>query len=281
MYEIYEFRIVGEHARRLFADNEGQNLGNGFVRKVVLRAEDPRVAHVAALQAELIEKGDAFFLGWHIDRRYTKSELLSAELLYAIVTRMFEPTGEECGTVYDDTAACSVCGAGAERRSPLVLDGKAIPKRDIARSLGNEVVVSARLADQFQREWVSGVRFDKVYQGGTIPLLALPGYREPVIGNAGIEIAGETRFGAELFENSTDPRYRCVNGDLLGLNLLSELFVKSATVGPDDVQATRQFVGVHRGLIRPYRCLLIGPKVRDLLLREKFTGFKLEVVHLV
>lgn len=78
-----------------------------------------------------------------------------------------------------------------------------------------------------------------------------------------------------------DSKYRCPTGDLLGAGLLSELYLEKSTLGSDDVVATRQFVGVWRGDLRPDRCILVSPKVGAVLRREKFTGFRLEVAHLV
>ena len=63
--------------------------------------------------------------------------------------------------------------------------------------------------------------------------------------------------------------------------MLSELRVEASTRGTDDIVASRQFVGVRRGDLRPERCLLASPKVGHILLQEKFTGFNLEVAQAV
>ena len=278
MRQRFEFRVLEKFAGRLFSETEGQKLASGFVRKVIVSDDDPRVERIAALQAELNALGEAFFVGWDIHRRYSPKELASAELLQLIVTSVFEPAADENGTMSDDTAACR-CGAGAPRLSPLILTAGRIPRRDIARTIADEIVVSTRLTQVFQREGITGVRFDPVYLKGTSPLLPSPAFREPVIANRNVAIAPATRIGSGLFGRPEDDNYRCVEGDLLGLNLLSELFFDPATKGPEDVQATRHFVGVRRGLLRPHRCILVSPKVGAILIREKFTGFILEVAR--
>lgn len=223
----------------------------------------------------------SFFLGWEIHRRYSRAELRSAEILQLKVTSVFEPPAEDFGTIYDDSAACPNCGAGAPRLSPLILDVGKIPRRDIARTIAGETVVSRRCAEVFQREVFTGIRFDPVYLKGTNPLLATPVVCEPVISNMEVGIAPETRIGSGLFGRPEDEEDRCPGGDLLGLGLLSELFVESSTRGTEDVVATKQFVGVRRGYLRPTRCILVSQRVAEVLHREGFTGFTLEVAHLI
>ena len=280
MQQTYELRVLERFASRLFRESEGEKLGT-TVRKIRLRDDDPRLTQVAALQTELNTAGEMFFAGWVIHRRYSKTELASADLLHLRVTRIFEPPGADCGTIYDDTGACPRCGAGAPRESPLILDVRRIPRRDMAMTIAREVVVSSRLAEVFHREGVTGVRFVPVYTKKTVPLLPCAAFREPIVTDNSVVIAPETRFGSGLFGRPEDGLYRCPEGDLLGLNALSELYLESLTRGTDDVVATRQFVGVRRGDLRPHRFLLVSPKVGRILLREKFTGFKLEVAHLV
>lgn len=69
--------------------------------------------------------------------------------------------------------------------------------------------------------------------------------------------------------------------DLLGLNLLSEVSVRSSTVGEEDLVGSRQFIGVRRGLLRPERIILISPKFQRLIDSEKLNGCEIEVAHQV
>jgi hypothetical protein len=278
MEQALEFRVLEKFAGRLFSETEGKKLSSGLIRKIILKGDDPRVQTIAALQAELSAKGESFFHGWEIHRKYSRQELMTAELLQLIVTSVFEPAAEENGTMYDDTTACQ-CGAGAERLSPLILTGGRIPRRDISRTIANEVVASKRIEQLFRREGLTGVRFDPVYLKGSNPLLASPHFREFVINQHDVEIADETRIGSGLFGSPEDELYRCGAGELLGIGLLSELWFNRSTRGVQDVQATRQFLGVRRGLLRPHHSILISPRLGEILLRERVTGFKLEVAR--
>jgi len=51
--------------------------------------------------------------------------------------------------------------------------------------------------------------------------------------------------------------------------------------GKSDIVASRQFIGVRRGLLRPERVILVSPKLRRLVAAERLTGCELEVAHLV
>jgi hypothetical protein len=82
-------------------------------------------------------------------------ELQSAEYFKLDITAVFEPPGEDCGTIYDESCACPhvfskgrACGVGARQASDLFLDFRKIPKnKDIARTIADEWIVSQRLAE--------------------------------------------------------------------------------------------------------------------------------------
>jgi hypothetical protein len=173
MKEICEFRVQEQHAGRLFAPNEGKKLGwtklfgDKFVtvRKIELSVDDPKFRRVGELDALIKKKPNGFFYaGWHIQRRYTVEEIESAELFQLVNAPAFEPTGEECGTVYDEKAACRICGAGRRQVSPLRLNLRKIPKtKDFARTIADEWVVSQRLVNALADANISGVEFQPVH----------------------------------------------------------------------------------------------------------------------
>jgi hypothetical protein len=142
MRETYELRVNEQWVCKVFAPHEGELLGAGLVRKVLVPANDPRLVQIAALQLKLSKQGSSFFYGWTIHRKYTRSELASAKLFHLSPTRVFEPAGEECGTQYDDSSACLHCGAGAARVGPLILNTARLPNADYATSIASECVVS-------------------------------------------------------------------------------------------------------------------------------------------
>src|ERR1700722_6998147 len=129
MKEIVELRFYEKYAPLLFRDDEGKRLGD-IVRKILIDTTDPRYKEIGRLQREL---GGSIFAGWRIHRRYTKAELAAAQCFLFVGGGTFEPSGEECGTEYNESAACPKCGAGAVQVSDLRLDLRKVPKnKDMA-----------------------------------------------------------------------------------------------------------------------------------------------------
>lgn len=281
MREIAEYRIDEQFAPLLFSEDEGTRLGDS-VRKVNLQTNDPRFGEIGRLQAKLrLTKGVPFFYGWNLRRKYTKSEFSKAGAFHLSFSSTFEPAGEECGTKYDETVACSRCGAGAKQIGPLFLDGKRIPKsKDFARTIAGENIVSRRVVETFGKAGVSGVSFHPVRMKAATSLE--PGeWSQLVIQSAEAEIVAPTRAGIDPFDDESGSECHCPSGELIGLNLLSEISVSADSRGELDVVTSRQFIGARRGPLRPERIVLISPKVRRLIYSEKFSGCRIEIAHLI
>jgi len=107
------------------------------------------------------------------------------------------------------------------------------------------------------------------------------GWCQLVIVSSSAEITAPTRLGIDPFDEDRGGEYRCTLGDLLGLNLVSEVSVRSSSIGEGDFVGSREFIGVRRGLLRPERIVLISPKVQRLIDSEKLKGCEIEVAHLV
>ncbi len=290
MKESFEFRVREKYAGRLFAPNEGKKLGwtkqfgDKFVtvRKVELSADDPKFKRVCELN-DLIKKDgtDYFFAGWDIHRRYTAEDFEKAELFLIHHISTFEPAGEECGTQYDESTACKHCQAGASQVTPLFLDWKRIPKsKDIARTIAGEIVVSRRLMELFDRHSITGAKF--------LPIRHRPAssaeskdWFQFVAESSDAVIAAPTKTGIHPFDEDMAGECRCPLKDLIGLNRLSEVWISRSSYNGSDIVASRQFIGVRRGLLRPERLLFVSPKLRQLIEKEKVKGCKLEVAHLI
>jgi hypothetical protein len=280
MRETTEFRIPEKHASRWLGQHDGVCL-NGSVRKLIVQKSDPRMQIIAEAEAALKSQGQTFFASYRQRRAYTKAELDAALRFRLKVTAVFEPAGELCGTKYDETAACERCGAGAKQIGPLIIDVRRIPKgKSFAKTIAGEIVVAQRAVDLFKEHGVTGIRFHPVRAKGAKDLQPT-GWCQLVVVSASAEIAPPTRVGIDPFDEDLCGAYRCPLGDLLGLNLLSEVSVRSSTVGEEDIVGSRQFVDNRRGLLRPERTILISPKVRRLIGSEKLKGCEIEVAHLV
>jgi hypothetical protein len=273
--------VLEEFAWKLFGDDEGKRLGDS-VRQVVLGTDDPRFAAIGRLEAETkAETGRSFFYGWDICRSYSKAELEGAALFKAWVTSTFEPAGEECGTTYAEETACPQCGAGARQTSSLYLAIRRIPKnKDICRTIAGEIVVSRRVKELFTRHGITGAELAPI---GSSPSSSARSkeWFQLTVPDATAEIVAPNRVGVDPFDDDAEGKYRCESGDLIGLNLLSEVSIDAASRGDADLICTRQFIGNRQGLLRPERVLLVSPKLGRLIWSEKLKGVELEVVHVV
>lgn len=280
MRESIEFRIPEEHASRWLTNHDGVSLG-GSVRKLEVETNDPRMQIIEKADRALKRQGRAFFTSWRQRRTYTKAEVEAAVRFRLKITAVFEPAGEMCGTRYDDTSGCERCGAGATQVGPLILDVRRIPKRKpLAKTIAGEIVVPQRVADLFNKHGVTGARFHPVRATGA-KNLQLTGWCQLVVGSSDAEITTPTRVGDDPFDENVDSSCRCSRGEVLGLNLLSEVSVRSSTVTEHDIIASRQFVGTRRGLLRPERIILVSQKIRRLIASEGLKGCEIEVAHLV
>jgi len=109
----------------------------------------------------------------------------------------------------------------------------------------------------------------------------LPVWYQLVVTSADAEIAPPTRVGINPFDEDSKGECRCPLGDLIGLNLLSEVSIRAASRGNADIVSSRQFIGTRRGLLRPRHVILISPKFWKLMESEKIRGINIEIAHLV
>jgi len=279
MQEIYEFRLPQDEADQYLPNHSGARLRTG-VCKLRLGPEDPLFAEVERVHREFRARGEVFFYFWNCFRKYSRSELSDAKLLKVEFRSAFEPTGEECGTHYDESTACPECGAGATQTSELFLDGRRIPPmRDCARSIAGELVVSHRFVSFFRDGNFSGAEFEPVRlanRGGE----PSDKWFQILIKSSPVDLHDNTRVGDNPFAEGAEAKYRCSRGDLVGLRLLSEVSIQKQTYFGDDIVRTRQFVGRRGGVLRPEPIVLISNRLWSAFEQAKLKRWNFEVGHL-
>jgi hypothetical protein len=242
--------------------------------------DDPLWAEIAQIERTLRARGDYLYLGWNLSRRYTREELDAAQAFRLIFTRVFEPPGELCGTVYDESTACSFCGAGRTQVSELVLELGRAPNTDLAVTIAGEYVVSGRLAAILVAANVGGIELEPVRdarESARAP--RSPKYQLTVVDE--VPVAAATRFGRDLVDPDSPDSDRCPLGHVVGLNVLSEVYVPQAALADADIVATNELVGRREGVLVPEPLILVSPRVRRLLLEEGASGWEVERAHLV
>src|SRR5438093_1063727 len=115
MKETIDFRLPEDWARSELGD-WGKSLSS-LTRRLQLSTGDTRLINVREKISLELSRGHHIGYSAILRRSYTDTELAAAQLLSFFVTSVFEPAGEECGTVYDESTACPVCGAGRSQVS--------------------------------------------------------------------------------------------------------------------------------------------------------------------
>jgi hypothetical protein len=280
--ERFDLRILERRAREWLQSDEGKRIDEK-IRRLLVWSDDPIIPRIWEAQRHYITHGTTFFYGWKIFREYTDAELAGAEIFQLIPVRQFQMAGEQYGTTYDEFAACPFCGARALQVGPLRLDcGRLANPKDFNVSLAGELVVSARVALLFVASEITGVRFAPVICAKTG--LEAANIKQLVITDHNVHIVAPTVIGTAPFEDPSQPNvesHYCREGDVLGLNVLSEAYLDRSSWGTYDLALSNEFVGTRGGLIRPSRLIFASPKVRDLVVREKLSGVAIEVAHLL
>lgn len=289
MKESIELRIHYDYANLLFRPDEGKHIGRS-VKIVELSKNDPRYNQVPIIADEVKRKFDkGFFFGWDIKRSYSKIELKQAKLFRLKIRNTFQPTGEECGTTYDKATACEICGANWRQKSGLMLKKGSIPKKDIAKTIGGEVVVSEEFVYAARQRSLKGLHFgpvniEKYYQLTSDTEVGLSHRTVAGInpwnlseGSNGNEFTVSADYPVKIDKEV----YKCPKGHTIGLNLLSESYVlDDQFISECDFFASRQKVGVKRGLLRPESVYFCSQAFKKMIKEEKLTGFEFEIANI-
>ena len=275
MKEEFQFRLLADDAAKLLPRGVGTK--KGISLKVDAEPTDPLFATIGRTDRDLrAERGHGFITAWKVQRTYDRQEVENALFFTVKVKRLFEPAGEECGTRYDESHACPLCGSGAPQVSKLVVDVGRIPRGvDIATTIAGETIVSSNFVNRVRRAEMSGIEFDDVLQHRSGS--ALGEWFQLRVPTA-LAVSRLTQAGATPFLDH-DSNW-CPRGDWVGEGLVSELFVHHPE-GHSDVFETKQYFGVRRGLLRPRPVLIFSARLRRLVADLKLLGIDFEIAHAV
>lgn len=279
MKEKIELRINSEFAHLLFKPNEGRNIGSS-IKIVKLDTRDSRIRQIKSIAEKIEVKYDkAFYFGWKVVRKYSSNELKSTTHFQIKVKSTFEPTGAECGTVYDETIACKICGSGRQQVTPLYLKKGSIPQKDISKTIAGEIIVSEKFVNSYNQHALEGLEFK------TVLINNKESNWFQVTTNKIVELSDQTLAGIDPFDLSTSNEgevYKCPKGHTIGLNILSEVYIKDHKILTQfDFFASKQEIGVKRGLLRPTPIYVCSAKFRNMIVENKLTGFDFEIAHIV
>lgn len=293
MKEIIEFRIFDDYYHLLKKPNNA--VFNGAVYVINVEKGDAVFEEIKQLSSYVKQKYNKYFFGYsNIKRKYSKKEFETATLFQMKVKTTFEPAGEECGTMYDETTACEICGANRKQIGSLKLKRGTIPKKDIARTIAGEIVVSGKFKEAYKQRNLKGlnllpVEFEKglsdYYQ--VVALKELQLTKNTIAGGDIFDIGAD---GSEAYEFTVSGGhkvtfekeiYKCPKGHTIGLNLLSEAYVlNSPSINDSDFLVSKQKIGVKRGLLRPEPIYFCSQAFREMVEEEKLSGLEFEIANI-
>jgi hypothetical protein len=281
MKEIYELRVFEKQFPRVFNTNEGKKLNERtFIVKI--DSKDPRVNNIRAIEEQAnIDEKNFFYSSYRVIRKYSKSEIDNARIFTLIQKSIFEPSSEDCGTEYDSGSECLKCGAGGRQVSKLYICKERIPKnKDIVQTIANEILVSQRFIEIYNKNCLTGARFQPVFANRN-KNASLVQWHQMIIDSASAEIIAPTKAGISAFVDDKKGEYRCPDGHLLGLNRTTEVTLSRTTRGDEDILYSKQYFGQRKGVLRPHREILVSPRLRSLIVKHRLKGVEFEVAHLL
>ncbi|WP_225412079.1 hypothetical protein [Stigmatella hybrida] len=278
MREFLELRLSAEEAALYVPGYATKGLDPLDTVRLHRDVNDPLVEKLRSIEAGYQAQGTTLFSMCAVRRHYTPRELQAAEHLKVEFWPFFMPSGEECGTQYEDARACPLCGAGAPQLGELRLNVGRIPKsRDLAVTPGAEFVVSSRLVKAMRAHRITGFELRPVLSKGGKPTEA---WHQLIIPSATVEAAPLARFGKSYLAPEPDET-RCPRGHVLGRRLLSPLHVARSSLKALDWQALRGLLGARQGLFRPHPLFIISQRLYRLLKKLKVRNLNEEVAHVV
>lgn len=277
MKEVYEFRLFEREAQEHLAADVG--IRHGLARVVVTSRGDQVFRAVGNAQRKLIRRGDRLIASWNVRRTYTSPELARAEAFRLLVTSTFEPSGEECGTEFDDSLSCDICGVGRLQTSVLRLEGSRIPRTDFSNTIAREVIVTSGTASKLEALGASGVDFGAIQSCGGASV-QLDDWRQVRVTGPTVRVASRTKWGHTPFDAEPAGSEICARGHVRGVNVLSEVFLDRSTWTGADFAVTQEHEGIPMGLIRPWPIVIISRRAWLWLREIAATGWAAEIAHI-
>ncbi len=222
-------------------------------------------------------RGFANFNIGHYLRKYSTAELSSAMILRLVIVPHFEPSGEECGTVYE--TLCGHCNWGRQI-SDLILDLRRIPQeKDISETIAwVEWAVSSKFVEVFRKNKLTGAEYRPIYDTRNPLKPSKDWFQLHVTGQAG-ELSEVTKMGSDPF-SPFQVSWRCPMGHSTVTQFLSELYLKGDSWDGADIAITSALFGQGRNLLRPTPLIFISQRMFRLIRDYNLKGVNFEVAYL-
>ena len=179
----------------------------------------------------------------HYLRKYAKAELRQAEVLRLNISAHFEPSGEECGTIYE--TLCDHCNFG-RRASDLIIDVRRVPyHKDISETISwVEWIVSARFVRIVAENKLTGAELKPIFEFRNPTQQCQAWCQLWVTGCAG-KLSKSTRTGKDPFSPS-QVNWICPLGHSVVTQFLSEIYLSRNEWDGSDITVTIELIGQGR-----------------------------------
>jgi hypothetical protein len=288
MKEIYKFRIDKDVASLLFKPEECRNVAAHLVECKLLSTDDRFDKIWSFNKSYRLAEGVSFFNWWHGERRYSQAEFDQAEFFRCkfMPRCYFEPAGEDCGTIYDESTACPYCGVGAKQISPLRLQINSIPKSvDCAVTIAEvEHLFSNRLLAALNDSKITGLRSQKIEALSKKRANPLSVIQWEQVFSEGplVQLSPQTITGNQPQDYDEKNEYRCTCGHWCGLKVLSELHINRNDLPKSDFAMTFCHFGRRRGkgIIRQSPAIIVSQRFKKVFDAGGFKGLQFEIVRI-
>jgi len=298
MKEYLKITLVTDYAHLILEQSDGYHTlmsETDSTINIELNTKSKLFPLIGLIDKMVAEKYNTIlYSSWTFCRKYSLQELNSSRLFQINIRKWYSDScGKEHGTLYDNSCACPICHSGEHQVSSLYLPkGRYMLHRDVFVTLGNEIVVSKKFVDLCRANNLKGLTFGPVYFGKTLS----EDYFQLMNEGQELEVSPQTKFGinpwdfsengpavssSKIWKNGIEI-YKCPKGDNLGLNILSEAYVKeSPIISEHDFFFSKQTYGVYLGLIIPKHLIFCSPRMRKVIIENQIKGFDFEVAHIV
>ena len=211
-------------------------------------------------------------------RKYSRSELRNAQLLRLTISPHFEPSGEECGTIYE--THCEHCNWGTQR-SDLILDLRRAPRgKDICGTIAwVEWVVSEKFASTYRGERLTGATLRRVTHFQN-PLKSSREWHQLWISGRAGKLSTQTKLGKDPFVPD-EVGWQCPRGHAIVASFLSEVYLHREQWDGSDFAVTDSLFGQGRNLLRPTPLIINSQRAYRAMEEAGIKGFSVEVAHLI
>jgi len=218
-----------------------------------------------------------FTIGRYL-RKYTRQDLQNAEALRLTISSHFEPSGEECGTIYE--TLCDHCNWGWQA-SDLILDLRRVPQhKDISETIAwVEWVVSSKFVQTFTQNELTGADFRPIFDLRNPTKPATGWHQLRVTGTVGA-LAENTKLGRDPFSPS-QLSWQCPLGHSIVAEFLSEVYLHRNAWAGSDIAVTTALFGQGRNLLRPAPLIIVSQRMYRALTKAEIKGLSFECVHLL